>query len=113
MNDGVLRWRGGTRDFFEGEVRFLCDPVIDSMERYGNCRSKEELARLRCYGARQPESGDADAVYHRPEIAPPAAANLAALTPANLGKGGLLLWHKWEKAHLANHIVAQLLTSLV
>ncbi|MBV6829924.1 SAM-dependent methyltransferase [Xanthomonas euvesicatoria] len=108
-----LTWLGGTRDFDSGEIRFLRDPIAGTVELYGECRSREEATPLRCYGARQPELQDPVLGYEGPVLPGGAGAHLRAISRAALPHGGLMLWHKWEKAHLASLTVAKVLASLV
>ncbi|MCG1056051.1 hypothetical protein KQH49_14450 [Mycetohabitans sp. B5] len=112
LSSDSLIWSEGTRDFYSGNIRFLRDPVAGSIEIYGECRSQEEAIPLRCYGARQPGNEDPPLAYDGPPLPGAASKHLATLANAALSTGGLMLWHKWEKAHLASLTVAQVLASL-
>jgi hypothetical protein len=113
LSSDRLTWSGGTRDFHAGEIRFLRDPVAGTVEIYGECQSKEEATPLRCYGARRPGPEDPPAAYDGPAMPGASAEHLVAISQAALGTGGLMLWHKWEKAHLTSLTVAKVLASLV
>lgn len=112
-----LAWSGGTRDFDSGRIDFVRDPVIGSIELYGKCSDGAGTA-LQCYGARiEPAPGvpglDGCLPYGGPALPPQSQIHLVRVAAANLDKGGLMLWHKWEKAHLTSMAVAQVLASLL
>ena len=110
LNGNTLKWSGGTRDFYAGEISFLPDPIIGSVEIYGQCRSREEETNLKCYGSKTTST---TSEYGGPSIPDWAQSCLLKISHDNLGKGGLMLWNKWEKADLTNLTVASLVSSII
>ncbi|WP_135079546.1 SAM-dependent methyltransferase [Terasakiella sp. SH-1] len=111
ITGNVLKWSGGTRDFYSGEISFILDPIIGSVELYGQCRAKEEEeTQLKCYGSR---TSFLAGEYGGPALPEWAQSSLMKISQDNLSKGGLMLWNKWEKADLTNLTVANLISSIV
>ncbi|MBU6953464.1 SAM-dependent methyltransferase [Hahella sp. HN01] len=110
FNRGTLRWRGGDKACYEGEATFLRDPIINSIELYGATRSHEEEGVFTCYGS---STSATTPDYCGPTLPDWAARHLADIAHHNSPKGGLLLWHKWEKFNLTTFIVNRYLTHLL
>ena len=109
LNGNVLKWSGGTRDYMSGEVSLLLDPIVNSTEIYGSCRSQENNNELKCYGSKV-ESGNL--TYHGPSLPEWAQTILVTLSDENQSKGGLMLWNKWEKTDLTSRTVAHTVAML-
>lgn len=107
---GTLRWVGGPVACAEGELSFVMDPVVGSCEAFGTAVSGEGEGRLSCYGARLL---DGELKYGGPSLADDKADILARIAADSLDKGGLMLWHKWEKAELTYRFVCFSLASIL
>ena len=110
LKDKTLGWSGGIKDCFSGQVSFLLDPIINSIELYGQSRSEDVADTFKCYGTRL---ADGNAQYGGPPLPEWAQAHLVDITEANQDKGGLMLWHKWEKFNFTHLAVAKYLSSLI
>ncbi|ABC29919.1 conserved hypothetical protein [Hahella chejuensis KCTC 2396] len=110
FSNGALRWRGGDKACHQGEATFLRDPIINTIELYGVTRSNEEDGAFTCYGSSIVQTPPA---YCGPSLPDWAAGYVADIVYRNSSKGGLLLWHKWEKFNLTTLIVNRYLTHLL
>ena len=110
FDKGTLRWTGGSQACFEGRVTLLIDPIIGSVEFFGASTSNEEPGEFQCYGSQVPtETSD----YTGPPIADWAEPHLVAIAYENSSRGGLMLWHKWEKHHFTNRAVNKYIANLM
>lgn len=106
---GQLSWQGGEKDCYFGKVTLLIDPIIKSIEFFGESKSAEEDGFYKCYGSSiYQEKSD----YFGPQIPEWASAYLAAIVQSNTSKGGLLLWHKWEKHNYTSMVVNKIISRL-
>jgi Tetrapyrrole (Corrin/Porphyrin) Methylases len=105
---GKLSWKGGTKECYAGDVTLIIDPIIKSIELFGQSFSKQgEL--VKCYGSsifQQPPK------YNGPKVPGWAEGHLAAIAHDNSKRGGLLLWHKWEKHHFTSRLVNKTISAL-
>ena len=107
---GKLSWCGGSKECYTGEVTFIIDPIIQTIELFGQSASKEESNKpVKCYGS---SLYHAAPEYQGPTIPQWAGKHLASIAFANSKQGGLLLWHKWEKHHFTSRIVNKTIASL-
>lgn len=106
---GMLSWHGGTRECYAGEVTLLIDPIINSVELFGRSRIKEDTEFVSCYGAAIYQNPPA---YSGPNVPHWAKMHLAHIAYDNSKRGGLLLWHKWEKHHFTSRVVNKTISSL-
>lgn len=109
FDGSTLAWEGGTGPCAEGRITFVVDPIISSIEMYGHATASDEPGRNSCYGARITEE---DAPYGGPPLPEATQAHLVRIARDNQARGGLLLWHKWEKATFTNLAVTRHLASL-
>ncbi|MBE7171679.1 MAG: hypothetical protein INR73_13895 [Williamsia sp.] len=109
-NRGQLSWTGGSKECYSGEVTLIIDPIIETVELYGQAASKEEPARMvKCYGSLlHPDTPE----YKGPKLPDWAGKHLASITHSSSKQGGLLLWHKWEKHHFTSRLVNKTISSL-
>lgn len=107
----TLKWTDGlVGDFTLGELSFLSDPILGSVDVYGTSKGYATAKSISCYGARQITNS---VTYQGPKVPPWAGRILAAVCLENATNGGLLLWHKWEKADLGTITVAKVLSQIV
>ncbi len=109
FEQGKLRWHGGTKECFSGEVQLLCDPVINSVEFFGHSFSAEEPGEFKCYGSILMKDMPK---YTGPSIPEWAQKHLVQIAYSNSDKGGLLLWHKWEKSSYTSMVVNRFVSNL-
>ena len=107
---GKLIWRGGNKECFSGQVTFLLDPIIKSIELFGEAKSQEEAGTFKCYGSAIYDQENLQ--YFGPEIPKWAEEYLISVVKLNSKNGGLLLWHKWEKYNYTNMIVNNVICKL-
>jgi hypothetical protein len=107
-NRGILSWKGGTKGCFSGNVTLVIDPIIKSIELFGQSLSKEGETE-KCYGSSvfQQLPG-----YTGPKVPHWAESYLATIAFDNSRYGGLLLWHKWEKHHFTSRLVNKTISAL-
>jgi hypothetical protein len=105
-----LTWSGGVKDWFEGKVTFLTDPITSSVELFGHTRSLHEPELVHCYGARLLTEAPAPERLPLPDWA---LEQLARVASAALPRGGLLLWHKWEKSAFTHRALTTQLMPLL
>jgi hypothetical protein len=106
-----LTWTAGTGPCAEGAVTFVAEPILGSVELYGTTRSPDDPGPVTCYGSRLAD--DASSAGPVPLLPPKAQENLEAIVAGARHTGGLLLWHKWEKASFTNITVSKHLAGLV
>jgi Tetrapyrrole (Corrin/Porphyrin) Methylases len=106
---GKLSWRGGNKECYTGEVTLIIDPVIRSVELYGHSAMKEDGQQVTCYGSAVYDQRPA---YRGPKVPLWAEDHLATIAHDNCKRGGLLLWHKWEKHHFTSRVVNKTISSL-
>jgi hypothetical protein len=106
-----LTWTAGTGPCAEGTVTFVPEPILGSVELYGTTRSADDTGPVTCYGARLAD--DATPAGPVPLLPPKAQESLEAIVQGARHTGGLLLWHKWEKASFTNITVSKHLAGLV
>lgn len=106
---GILSWQGGNKECYAGKVTLIIDPIINSIELFGQSRIKEDPQAVSCYGAalyqQRPQ-------YNGPKVPHWAEDHLAAIAYNNSKHGGLLLWHKWEKHHFTSRVVNKTISGL-
>jgi hypothetical protein len=111
-----LTWTAGPGPCGEGTVTFVLEPIGGSVEFYGTTRSADDPGPVTCFGARlddAPDAHKAQSVAPVPLLPPEAQRSLEAVIAAARHTGGLLLWHKWEKASFTNAVVNKYLARLV
>ncbi len=109
FNGPTLSWRGGIKSCFSGRLNFLIDPIAHSVEAYGQTQSNDEPGQFKCYGTRLSE---AEVQYGGPPMPDWAQAYLLQIVKENETKGGLMLWHKWEKYSFTNLAVVKYFSPL-
>jgi hypothetical protein len=85
---GLLAWEGGRGTYRAGEIRFLLDPILRSVELFGTVSPEGSSASLKCYGSSLPAE---DAPYSGPALPSWAQAHLAEIVRCHSAQGGLLL----------------------
>jgi hypothetical protein len=111
MGAGLLSWTGGPGPCAEGSVTFVSEPIAGSAELYGTMRSADDPGPVTCYGARVGEDDNSKKMVLL--LSPAARQSLEGIVRDARPAGGLLLWHKWEKASFTNLTVSKYLASLV
>ncbi len=107
---GKLSWSGGTKECYSGEVTFIIDPIIKTIELFGLSATKEEPGKpVKCYGSFLYTSTP---MYQGPKVPQWAGEYLATIAYVNSKRGGLLLWHKWEKHHFTSRFVNKTIANL-
>jgi hypothetical protein len=107
--NGVLSWSEGESNFQSGEVRFLLDPILNSVELFGTVSPQNGPASLKCYGSSMAEGNEG---YSGPKLPQWAETHLAAIVREHRASGGLLLWHKWEKQNYTSMVVNKVISKL-
>jgi len=107
--NGTLSWSGGNGSGLSGTIRFLVDPILNSIELVGAAETggggtSEQL----CGSSTVTES----APYSGPKMPAWAATHIAGIVTRNSAHGGLLLWHKWEKQNYTSMVVSTLVSKL-
>lgn len=110
FTDNQLCWHGGNGGVMTGKVHFLTDPIIGSLECYGHASSDANTPHDKCYGAGLPEG---KFTYVGPELPEWAASHLVDIVTNHASRGGLLLWHKWEKHHFTARVVNKYLLRIL
>lgn len=106
---GKLAWRGGPQYATEAEISVLCDPFLNSPELYGSVTTGIG-EKQHCFGSRLDNDSTTSTNLIESTIPDWVFAHLAFISRSWLGKGSLLLWHKWEKHVLTSRVVNQVLT---
>ncbi|HEY1625140.1 MAG TPA: SAM-dependent methyltransferase [Streptosporangiaceae bacterium] len=112
LGAATLSWTGGPGPCAEGSITFVPEPVLGSVEFYGTVCSADDPGPVSCYGARlhdEPDNSKEQVLLASAE----AQRGLAEIVRGARPVGGLLLWHKWEKASFTNMTVSKYLASLV
>jgi len=107
---GHLSWSGGDKEYFSGKIAFLVDPISQSIEVYGISKSEYQENNLMCYGLSI--QGNKKSEYLGPEMPKWASEYLCSIVEENSKSGGLLLWHKWEKANYTALVLNKILSKL-
>ncbi len=110
FENGKLSWTGGNKACYSGTVSLLVDPIIKSIELYGNSTSNEETGEFKCYGALQ---FNEKPKYQGPKVPEWAESYLATIAYDNSKKGGLLFWHKWEKQNFTSMVMNKYISNLI
>ncbi|WP_222931354.1 hypothetical protein, partial [Xanthovirga aplysinae] len=84
--------------------------LINSIEFYGTFSSSEEYNGFKCYGSMELNKKPK---YHGPEIPEWAEDFLISIVYDNNKKGGLLLWHKWEKQNFTSRVVNVFISKMI
>lgn len=113
LSHNFLSWTGGVKDYFYGSVNFIRDPIAGSIEVYGSCINQGVKSELRCYGARQLNYSEPPPIYDGPSLTDNTEQCLLEIANSARKSGGVMLWHKWEKAHFTSMTVGKLLASIV
>ncbi|WP_223272817.1 hypothetical protein [Serratia quinivorans] len=113
LSHNCLSWTGGVKDYFYGSVNFIRDPIAGSIEIYGSCINQGVKSELRCYGARQLNYSEPPPIYDGPSLTENTEQCLLEIANSARKSGGVMLWHKWEKAHFTSMTVGKLLASIV
>jgi hypothetical protein len=112
FENGELSWSGGANACFQGNVKLLIDPITNSIELFGTSTSNEEPGEFKCYGSSI--IGEDMLIYEGPRnIGAWAEPYLIAIIRENSERGGLMLWHKWEKANYTSQVVNQHISNLI
>jgi hypothetical protein len=106
---GVLSWSEGDSNYYSGEIRFLPDPILNSIELFGTASAQHGVGALKCYGSSVIEG---DGRYSGPKMPDWAASQLAGIVRKHSAEGGLLLWHKWEKQNYTSMVVNKVVSKL-
>jgi hypothetical protein len=107
--NGVLSWSGGDSNFYSGEVRFLLDPILNSVELFGTVSPQNGQGSLKCYGS---SVGEGYGEYSGPKLPQWAETHLATIVRKHRASGGILLWHKWEKQNYTSMVVNKVISKL-
>jgi hypothetical protein len=103
-----LFWRDGEADLVSGEIHFLYEPILDSVELLGTVSVAFDKGDCPCYG-----SAVSEAVrYAGPNVPEWAQAHLKSIVQRHRATGGLLLWHRWEKQNYTSMAVNRLIWKL-
>jgi hypothetical protein len=105
----VLAWSEGGSDYYSGEIRFLLDPILNSVELFGTVSPQNGQDSLKCHGS---SMGEGDGQYSGPKLPQWAETHLAAIVREHRASGGLLLWHKWEKQNYTSMVVNKVISKL-
>ncbi|UTW64090.1 hypothetical protein KFE98_08110 [bacterium SCSIO 12741] len=108
LEKGRLSWKA-QKELPAGEIQFILDPIIGSLEFFGHLIDSQSQEKTSIYGAKKIHE---DPSYQGPDIPDWAAEHLRAIAWENLEKGGLFLWHKWEKQHLISQVVNRIIARL-
>jgi Tetrapyrrole (Corrin/Porphyrin) Methylases len=100
--NGVLTWDGGRGVYRAGEIRFLLDPILRSVELFGRVSPADGADALKCYGS---SLLGGDGAYSGPAMPPWAQTHLAEIVRRHSAHGGLMLWHRWEQQNYTSRIV--------
>jgi hypothetical protein len=106
---GKLSWTGGNKGCYSGSVTLIVDPIIKTIEMFGFSTCKGDDRTVKCYGS---------LVYHHipdycgPKVPAWAQKHLTLIAYDNSKRGGLLLWHKWEKHHFTSKFVNKTISGL-
>lgn len=107
---GTLTWTGGEKSVFAGSIQFLKDPIGNTIEFFGESSSVDEAQKLKCYGSKQLYFAPN---YTGPDIPGWAEKYFSDILFQNAGKGGLMLWQKWEKQYFNAKVVNKYLSFLI
>lgn len=110
FKDGQLSWAGGDKDYYAGRVTLLREPIINSIEFFGQTQPQELQSSFKCYGSSVAEG---QLTYGGPLVPEWAARHLVAIAQENSRRGGLLFWHKWEKQRFTSLVINKYLASLL
>lgn len=109
FGNGVFGWEGGHGIYRAGEIRFLPDPILRSVELFGTVSPGDGAGVLKCYGSSLP---GADVSYAGPSMPEWAQWHLAEIVRRHSAQGGLLLWHRWEKQNYTSTFVNTVVSKL-
>jgi hypothetical protein len=107
--NGTLRWTGGNGNCYAGTIRFLVDPIVNTVELVGTAEGQGGGRAQHCYGSC---AAAEDAPYCGPRMPAWAASHMAGIVRRHSAHGGLLLWHKWEKQNYTSMVVNKLVSKL-
>lgn len=108
LENQSLFWRDGEADLVSGEIQFLYEPILDSVELIGTVSPAHDGARCPCYGS----AVSAGVRYAGPNVPEWAQAHLKSIVQRHRATGGLLLWHRWEKQNYTTIAVNRLISKL-
>jgi len=106
---GKLSWTGGTKDCYAGAVTLIVDPIIKTIELFGHSACNEDGRMVKCYGSSVYQNLP---IYSGPKVPAWAEKHLTSIAYTNSKRGGLLLWHKWEKHHYTSKFVNKTISGL-
>jgi hypothetical protein len=109
FSNGVLSWDGGPRIYRAGEIRFLLDPILRTVELLGVVSVGDRREALKCYGS---SLVNGDGGYAGPTMPVWAQAHLAGIVRYHSAYGGLLLWHRWEQQNYTSTFVNTVISKL-
>jgi hypothetical protein len=109
FSNGVLSWDGGPRIYRAGEIRFLLDPILRTVELFGVVSLGDRHEAVKCYGSSL-VAGDAG--YSGPTIPAWAQEHLAGIVRHHSAHGGLMLWHRWEQQNYTSRFVNTVISRL-
>lgn len=104
----TLCWRDGEAELVSGELHFLYEPILDSVELLGTVSPAHDQAACPCYGSAV-SAGHRCAGLDVPEWA---RIHLESIVRRHRESGGLLLWHRWEKQNYTSMVVNRLIAKL-
>jgi hypothetical protein len=107
--NGVLSWSEGDGNYYSGELRFVLDPILNSVELFGTVSPAREQGGMKCQGSSVVE---AERRYCGPKVPAWAESHLAGIVRKHNASGGLLLWHRWEKQNYTSMVVNKLVAKL-
>lgn len=113
IRDGGIAWSSGPAGARSGDLRFLLDPITLCPMAYGMARTAAGgVVHLRGY--RSPSDAERESLAAAPRMGLPtwAWAHLLRIQLDAAGKGGLFLWHGWDRAGVNQRRIGRLLDAL-
>lgn len=113
IRDGALIWSAGPARARTGELRFLIDPITLCPLAYGRARTGNGTA-VHLRGMRLPTHDERASLAAAPRLGVPAWAwsHLLGMQLEAAEKGGLFLWHGWDRAAVNQRRIGRLLDAL-
>lgn len=113
IRDGAIVWSSGPAGARSGDLRFLLDPITLCPMAYGTAQTAAGgVVHLRAF--RHPGDAERESLAAAPRMALPAWAwaHLLRIQLDAAGKGGLFLWHGWDRAGVNQRRIGRLLDAL-
>ena len=108
--DGSLTWTDGPARLFDGRLQFVTNPITQTVECFGWSRARDGRPAA-CYGSAL-ETSNQSADLSGSTVPGWLLETLRRICADAQPKGGLLLWHKWEKHALTSHAINRVVTRL-